>query len=226
MIRAAVFDLDNTLYDSTTIPRDVLTPAVEAVRRANTGPEAIPDEVLASAIEAAHRFGFLSVAERRSLPRFLRAAWREAYRGLTVTTPLQPYPDVVSGLRALDLLKLLLTTGFRGMQESKIAALGIAPLFDGLYIDTLDGRDTLDGGVGVGKERLLREILAAHHLTSDEMLVIGDSPENEIAAGNALGCVTVQILRPGIAYSDSARHHVETLADLPPLLRRLNRPGT
>lgn len=216
MIRAAVFDLDNTLYDSTTIPGDLLAPAVSAVRRANTGPQAIPDEVLESALVAARRFGFFTVADRRALPAFLRDAWREAYRGLTVTGRLYPYPDVLPALEALDLIKLLLTTGFRGMQESKIAALDIARMFEGIYIDTLDG------GAGPGKQRLLEEILGTRRLAAQEVLVIGDSPENEIAAGNALGAVTVQILRPGIEYSGSARHHIETLADLPPLLRRLN----
>lgn len=225
MIRAAVFDLDNTLYDSTTIPREMLAPCVRAVRQANTGPHAIPAETLESAILTAYRFGFLAVADRRSLPAFLRAAWREAYRHLTVTGPLYPYPDVLPALAALDLIKLLLTTGFRGMQESKIVALDIARMLDGVYIDVLDG-DTLHGGTGPGKQRLLEEILVTHRLAPQEVLVIGDSPENEIAAGNAIGAVTVQILRPGVESSDSARHHIETLADLPPLVRQLDGSGT
>ncbi len=216
MIRAAVFDLDNTLYDATTIPRSVLAPAVEAVRRANTGPDAIPNDVLESAIQSARRLGFLTVAERHSLPAFLRAAWRQAYQGLVVTTRLYPYPDVLPSLAALDLIKLLLTTGFRGMQESKIAALDIAHLFDGIYIDTLDAT-----GAGPGKRRLLEQILDTHHLVSQEVLVIGDSPENEIAAGNAVGAVTAQILRPGIEFSDTARYHLTTLAELPQLLATL-----
>jgi len=224
MIRAAVFDLDNTLYDSTTIPTTLLAPCVAAVRRANTGPDALPDDVLESAIQAAYRFGFLAVADRRSLPAFLRTAWREAYRHLTVTGRLYPYPDVLPALDALDLIKLLLTTGFRGMQESKIQALDIARMFDGIYIDVLEV-GTLHGGNGQGKRRLLEEILTTHRLAPEDTLVIGDSPENEIAAGNAVGAVTVQILRPGVDYSDVARHHIKTLTDLPPLIRQLDGAG-
>lgn len=220
MIRAAVFDLDNTLYDSTTIPRELLASPVSAVRRANTGPDAIPAEALESAIQAAYRFGFLAVSERRSLPAFLRAAWVEEYRHLRVPARLHPYPDVVPGLETLDLLRLLLTTGFRDIQEGKIAALGIAHLFHGIYIDTLDGP------AGPGKRRLLEEIFTTHRLAPQEVLVIGDSPENEIAAGNLLGAVTVQILRPGVERSESARNHIETLADLPPLIERLDGPRT
>ncbi len=215
MIRAAVFDLDNTLYDATTIPPEVLAPAVAAVRRANVGPDAIPGDALEAALQSARRLGFLTVVARHALPRFLSAAWREAYRGLVVTTRLYPYPDVLPSLAGLDLLKLLLTTGFRGMQESKIAALDIAHLFEAIYIDELDS------GAGPGKRRLLENILETHQMESEEMLVIGDSPENEIAAGNALGAVTVQILRPGIEFSDAAQHHVATLEELPALLGRL-----
>src|SRR5574341_1441158 len=113
MIRAAVFDLDNTLYDATTIPDEVLAPAVAAVRRANVGPEAIPDEVLDAALHSARRLGFLQVAEHRALPASLRAAWRAAYQGLVVTTRLSPYPDVLPCLETLTLTRVLLTTGFR-----------------------------------------------------------------------------------------------------------------
>lgn len=212
MIRAAVFDLDNTLFDSTTIPLEVLAPATAAARAANVGPHAVAADVLEAAIEAARRFGFLTVAERFSIPPPIRAAWREAYRRLTVTGPLQPYPDVVPCLEALALPRYLLTSGFRRMQESKIAALGIARRFDAVFIDQLDT------GSSSGKRPFLERILERRRLAPEELLVIGDSAESEIAAGNAVGAVTAQILRPGITRSDSARHHLTTLAELPALL--------
>lgn len=132
-----------------------------------------------------------------------------------MTTPLSPYPDVRPALLALDLPKVLLTTGFRGMQESKIAALDIAVLFDAIDIDALD-----QGG-GPGKKRLLEGILHTFECRGPGVLVIGDSAENEIAVGNALGSVTVQMLRPGIAFSGTAQYHLTTLAELPRLLATL-----
>lgn len=215
MIRVVVFDLDNTLYDATTIPDEVLAPAVSAVRRANAGPDAIPASVLEAAILSSRRLGFLQVAEQHGLPALLRTAWRDAYRDLVVRTPLSPYPDVVPALEALDLVKLLLTTGFRGMQESKIAALDLARLFDAIYIDVIDG------GTGPGKLRLLQDIIATQGCRAPEVLVVGDSAENEIAAGNAVGAVTVQMLRPGIVFSATAAYHMTTLTELPRLLATL-----
>lgn len=217
MIRAAVFDLDNTLFDSTIVPADVLAPAVAAARRANTGPGALPPAALDAALAAARRFGFLHVADAYDVPQALRAAWRAAYRNLAVETPLTPYDDVVPVLGTLRLVRLLLTTGFRRMQESKIAALRIAHLFERIYIDALDD------GNGPHKERLLAEILRTWRLAPGDMLVVGDSADNEIAAGNALGAVTVQVLRPGVPRADTARHHLTTLAELPALIARLDR---
>jgi FMN phosphatase YigB (HAD superfamily) len=217
MIRAAVFDLDNTLFDSTTVPEAVLAPAVAAARAANAGPAALAPEVLDAALRAARRFGFLHVADAYHVPASLRSAWRAAYRDLTVAVPLAPYPDVVPVLTTLNLTRLLLTTGFRPMQESKIAALGIGHLFDAIYIDAMDG------GGAPHKGPLLAEILRTWRLAPEEMLVVGDSADNEIAAGNALGAVTVQVLRPGVPRTDTARHHLATFAELPALIARLDR---
>ena len=71
------------------------------------------------------------------------------------------------------------------------------------------------------EQRLLQEMLERYHCQAQELLVVGDSAENEIAAGNALGAITVQILRPGIVYADTAQYHVTTLAELPQLLATL-----
>jgi FMN phosphatase YigB (HAD superfamily) len=218
MIRAAVFDLDNTLFDSTTVPAEVLAPAVGAVRRANVGPEALPPHVLEAALRAAQRFGFLHVADTYRAPAFLRAAWRDAYRTLVLErAALVPYPDVIPVLTTLSLTRLLLTTGFRRMQESKIAALHIGHLFDGIYINALD-----EGGAP-HKQPLLEEILRTRQLAPPEVLVIGDSAGNEIAAGNALGAITVQVLRPGVTRTETARHHLATFTELPGLIARLDR---
>lgn len=75
MIRLVVFDLDNTLYDATTIPEEVLAPAIAAVHRANQGPDGIPADELEAALASARRLGFLQVAERHRIPASLRTAW-------------------------------------------------------------------------------------------------------------------------------------------------------
>jgi len=47
-----------------------------------------------------------------------------------------------------------------------------------------------------------------------EVLVVGDSFESEIDAGNRLGLRTVQILRAGAQRTDHATYHITSLAEL------------
>jgi putative hydrolase of the HAD superfamily len=102
-------------------------------------------------------------------------------------------------------MRFLVTSGFRRLQESKIAALGITRLFNGIYVDAIDESSRK------GKQGVFAEILQENHLRAEETLVVGDNPDSEIAAGNALGMQTVQILRPGVARDGSAMHHVDGL---------------
>ena len=53
----------------------------------------------------------------------------------------------------------------------------------------------------------------------ESVLVVGDNPDSEIQAGNALGMRTVQILRPGIPRGDNATYYIQTLAELKALVR-------
>lgn len=50
------------------------------------------------------------------------------------------------------------------------------------------------------------------------MLVVGDSPDSEIEAGNRLGLRTVQILRPGVPRGDNATHCIHGPAELKGLM--------
>ena len=45
-----------------------------------------------------------------------------------------------------------------------------------------------------------------------------ENDNDEIAAGNQLGCTTVQTLRPGVKRDDEADHHIGKLYELAPLL--------
>ena len=79
--------------------------------------------------------------------------------------------------------------------------------------------DAIDEAERWGKQALFARILNDARLPSDQVLVVGDNPESEIAAGNRLGLHTVQILRPGVIRSDAAVSHVRSLAGLRELLQ-------
>lgn len=205
MIRAIIFDLDNCLSAADEVGRGLLEPVFDAIRRANRG--ALPSEALGRAFEDRWRRPLDRVAcEYGFTDEMLAAGWEVAAR-VEVEVPMRGDPDL-GALAELPAMLFLVTSGFRRLQESKIRALRFEPLFERIHVDAIDEADRR------GKEGLFREILKAHQLAPEEVLVVGDSPDSEIEAGNRLGLRTVQILRPGVPRGDNATHYIHGLAEL------------
>ena len=215
MLRAAVFDLDHTLFDPRTLPVTLFDNLDAHVRAAAAG--IVPDSVLDAALADALRMPFDRVVARHQLPDVATIAWQEAASAVEVTDPLTPYRDVRAGLEQLPLLRFLLTTGFRRLQESKLKQLGLTALFVTVYVDALDPPGP------VGKRVLLQRLIAEHGLTPPEVLVIGDRADDELAAARTLDMVAVQVLRPGVIASPEVRWRIPDLHALPALLAELGR---
>jgi FMN phosphatase YigB (HAD superfamily) len=215
--RAAVFDLDHTLFDPRTLPVTLFDSLAARVRAAAAG--IVSDAVLDAALADAWRMPFDRVAARHQLPDVATVAWQEAASMVEVTEALTPYPDVRAGLEQLSLLRFLLTTGFRRLQESKLKQLGLAALFVTVYVDALDPPGP------EGKRALLQRLIAEHGLTPPEVVVIGDRADDELAAAHTLGMVAVQVLRPGVIASPEVSWRIPDLHALPALLTELGRQG-
>lgn len=209
MIQALLFDLDSCLCAANEVGDQLFAPAFAAIRAANKN--AVDADVLERAFTDCWRFPFDAVATQHGFSSAMRAAGFAAFSQIEVRQPMHGYSDLPV-LAQLPGRLFLVTSGFRRLQQSKIEALGIAPLFTNIYIDAIDkpGRR--------GKEQIFRSILQDYQLSSDAVLVVGDNPESEIAAGNRLGLRTVQILRPGVSAGRNATYHIRTLAELGGLL--------
>ena len=211
MIRAIIFDLDNCLSAADEPGKGLLEPVFDAIRRANQG--RLSDEALAGAFADCWRHPLDFVAKKHGFPEdMLAAGWAVCAR-LEVAVPMHGYGDLRT-LADLPVLRFLVTSGFRRLQESKIKALGFERLFTAIYVDAIDEADRK------GKQRTFEEILSAYQLGPKEVLAVGDNPDSEIEAGNRLGITTVQVLRPGVPRGNNATHHIEDLAELKSLLRR------
>lgn len=211
MVQALIFDLDNCLSPADAVGRALYEPAFAAIRSANRG--VAPDDQLQQAFSDMWRHPLDWVAKRYDFsPAMLEAGWA-VFVGMEAAPPVRGYADLPV-LASLPVLRFLVTSGFRRLQESKIRALEIEHLFTGIYIDAIDepGRK--------GKQALFEEIARTHGLRADEMLVVGDSSHSEIEAGNRLGIETVQILQPGVPRGTNATHYIESLVELQDLLRR------
>jgi len=210
MAKAIILDLDNTLFDTRSIPASVTAGLFNAMRDANCGDDAVSDAVLDMVFHDSWSIPFPVIAGRYSLPKRLFSVWSDFHQTLTFDEPLHPYLDVVDSLQKLRDRKdclCLLTSGYRNVQLGKIKALRLEPLLDLILIDAVDD-------VHVGKEAILRELLQSREWQPAEVLIVGDSASSEIAAGVRLGIPTVQILRPGVVKTPTAGRHIHSLAEL------------
>lgn len=209
MTKAIIFDLDSCLSPADETGRDLYEPAFAVIREANHG--AVSAASLEEAFEKSWRIPFDHIAREHSFSREMFEAGWEILAKVTVTKPMRGYGDL-DVLRELNPAKYLVTSGFRRLQESKIAMLGIRSLFTGIFIDAIDETPR------TYKEGFFKRIMEDDKLQPSEVLVVGDNPDSEIAAGNRLGMRTVQTLRPGVTRDDRAAHHIHGLAELKTLL--------
>lgn len=206
---AIIFDLDNCLSSAAEVGRDLYEPAFEAIRQANKG--TLSDEALERAFSDAWRHSLDWVAREHGFSDEMRAAGWQAFVGMEVKHPMPGYEDLHI-LAELSVMRFLVTSGFRRLQESKIKALGFERFFTAIYVDAIDEADRK------GKQEIFREILERYGFNREEVLVVGDNPESEIEAGNRLGIRTVQILRPGVPRGSNAFHYIHGLAELKEIL--------
>ena len=214
MIKALILDLDNCLAAANEVGEDVFKPAFEAMRNANRG--TLTDEQLAEAFEEIWRRPLDFVALKFGFSQEMLAAGWNAFSQTVIETPMKGYGDLAV-LQELPFELYLVTSGFRGLQESKVKALQIADLFRGIEIDAIDEDDRK------GKQGVFASILERKELKPEEVIVVGDNPDSEIEAGNRLGIRTVQILRPGVLRANNATFYIETFHELKTLLEKLNR---
>ena len=205
MIKALIFDLDSCLAAADEVGESLFATAFQAIRSANIG--TVPEEQLRAAFADCWRFPFDFIADKYGFSPAMRAAGFAAFKQTEVRQPMHGYGDL-DALAELPAKLFLVTSGFRRLQESKVRALGIAPLFTEVHIDAIDESHPK------GKLHAFEAILQRHQLSPKELLVVGDNPDSEIAAGNRLGMTTIQILRPGVPFSPAATHHIHTLGEL------------
>ena len=211
MIRAIIFDLDNCLSAADEPGKGLLEPVFDAIRRVNHG--RLSNEALADAFSDCWRHPLDFVAEKYAFTEDMLAAGWAVYSQLEVATPMRGYADLRT-LAELPVLRFLVTSGFRLLQESKIKALEFERLFAAIYVDAIDAADRK------GKQSIFEGILNDYRLKPEEVLVVGDNPDSEIEAGNQLGITTVQVLRAGVSRGNNASHYIDNLAQLKGLLRQ------
>lgn len=211
MPKALILDLDNCIAPAREVGEDLYEPAFAAIRQANAGH--ISDATLEEAFADIWRHPLDWVAARHGFSEAMRNAAWQVFMTMEVARPMHGYGDL-GALAELPAQRFLVTSGFRRLQESKIKALQLAPIFTACFVDAIDEPNRL------GKQGLFEQILKDYGLAATEVLVIGDNADSEIAVGNRLRIRTVQTLRPDVPRANNAKFHIHSFADLKALLAR------
>ena len=208
--QAVILDLDNCICDAREPGGDLFAPAFDAICRANDGQ--VPEDRLQAAFGECWFTSFDVVARRYGFSKDMYDAGFAVFSRLEGRKPLFGYPDVPV-LSGITIDKYLVTTGFRRLQDSKVRALGISPWFRKVVIDAVDLPPHR------GKQAIFADLLAEGGYEPARVLAVGDNPVSELAAGKALGMVTVQTLRRGVEKAE-ADFHIRSFEELAELIRR------
>jgi len=206
---AIIFDLDNCLAAADEPGEELLEPVFAAVRNVNGS---LSDAALDRAFHDCWFHAFDWVARRHGFTDAMRRAGWEVFREIEVRTPMRGYGDL-DVLPVLGDVRFLVTSGFRRLQESKVRALGVAPAFREVIVDAVDEPSR------AGKEAIFSHLMARHELAREDVLVVGDNVESELAAARRLGVRSVQTLRPGVMPAPDVRLRVANLRELEGLVR-------
>lgn len=211
--RAFIYDLDNTIYPVAAIGERLFAPLFELLAASD-----LPAARLPAIQRAILRQPFQVVAAQHGFGTALTQRGIELLQDLTHEGPISAFPDYAAA-RLLPGTRFLVTTGFRALQQSKIRGLGLEAEFAEIHIvDPLTASTT--------KQEVFADLLARHQYTPAEVLVIGDDPESEIKAAQALGIDTVLYDPQGQHPVGTATHTIASFQELAGLLNAdATRPG-
>lgn len=200
-IRAVIFDLDDTLYPE----QSFVFSGYRAVAQAFRTQFGDPDETVAELTRIFHsqdrRLAFDALLERRGQP-----ADREAVQAMIDLYRRHPpaislYDDAEAALTRLRTrIKLgIITDGAAVMQEAKVAALSLQTRVDVVVL-------TEELGPGFGKPHPRAFELMAERLAIEPAacVYVADNAAKDFVAPNALGWMTIRIVRTDGVYRNAA----------------------
>lgn len=209
MKKLLILDLDNTIFDTRTISRkevESLFKNFEVVAIAEYGVEKT-EEIIA---EFWHD-SFDVVAKKYQFPQQLITEFENALNKTHFELDIQPFADFEL-IKNIEHDKILVTTGFKKFQESKINSLGIESIFSRIYIDDILSPER------TSKKHIFNQILKEQSYLPKQIIVIGDKSESELKAGFELGFTTIQVSKMGQSRSEYSDYAISDFAELAGIL--------
>lgn len=195
-----VFDLDDTLYPEA----DFVSSGYRAVAERVWQDLSVDIEPELRRRFAAGQRGDLMSAAMRALgvatpDNYVSSVLVPVYREHLPT--IRPYVEtvpVLTELRSRGHRLALLSDGWAGVQRRKLAALGIAGLFDEIVFTDDLGRDAWKPST-----QGFKRILDALGVRGGAAMYVSDNPRKDFVGPHRLGMQTVRIIRPGTEHSEA-----------------------
>lgn len=179
MIKALIFDLDNTIFPTKTISDEIFAPIYEMMEQYRGS---LSDEAIGNIKTELVRKPFQKIADQYHFPAELKSQGIELLKQTVYTKTASTYKDYEL-VRSISLPKFLVTAGFTKLQQSKVDALGVRSDFKEVII--VDQEITAET-----KRDFFVRLIQKYSYRSEELIAVGDDPESEIGMARELGIKT------------------------------------
>ncbi|MDW3194492.1 MAG: HAD family hydrolase [Cytophagales bacterium] len=203
--RLLILDLDDTIFETRSIGTNHLKSIFSQFRK--VGIDHYSSKALEEIENDLWHLPFDQVVSKHQFPIELSKLLPKLINETNFKFNIQPFSDF-KHLQSFPYPKVLVTTGFKHLQEAKISALGIASAFEAIYIDEIDAPNRLF------KSGIFKQIIESSELMPEQHVVIGDNPESELKAGKALGLTTIQMARSNQPNSPYSLYRITNFAEL------------
>jgi putative hydrolase of the HAD superfamily len=215
MIKTIIFDLDRCIFNTPAFKMDQFIPQVlEAIKKADINHE-ISEEKFQVISRELWMWGLDGIIKWNHIPDHIASIMKQTFTEPTAELTITPFDDVTI-LEKLPQTKILVTTGHEIFQSSKIKNLKIEKYFKEIIINKTD--TVLEK---ITKKHIFEEILNKYDWKPNEIMVVGDNPDDELKAGKELGMVTVQSLRPTVVKVDGFDYYLNSFTELPTIINNM-----
>jgi len=213
MVRAVLFDLDDTLLDRDASLLRFIHDQVDRLPSL-LGPISRADFVKRFVELDAHGYVWKDVVYQQLIKEFgIRGASAEELLDDYITRfhfQCVPFPHLMETLEYLQQRQFklgIITNGFTRFQMSNIRALGIEPYFSTILVSEQAGRKKPDPGIFLHALELLG-------VSPQESMYVGDHPINDVHASKQVGMISVWKRNLHWPQPDDTHFVIDDLAEL------------
>lgn len=225
MIKAAVFDLDHTLFDRYGTIKKIAPQIVSSLDVADGVTAEIFAEELCYADKQFVHKGWRKIHEYlvnknmfKVVPSYEEYAHCVLKSFITTTVKYDFAIPVLREIKEMGIKTALITNGDSELQNFKIMSLGMTDCFDEIIISGETAYEKPD-------KRIFQLMARSLGIKTNEMLYIGDHPLNDIDGSRKAGCIPIWVKTTGtwtFPEIEKPELQVETVKEIPQLIKQIN----